>query len=115
MLNPTTYSTILCAALASGLSAQDLSISSSASTELSKTSRDARYGGTFIEGDQARVLYVASTNKDGVQMEEYTLSLGAGTGAVQERSMSAGDAEKQLPWYMPQARVEALSDGSGSG
>ncbi|MBK6371626.1 MAG: hypothetical protein IPF64_17920 [Flavobacteriales bacterium] len=113
MMKPTVCSTICCVVLATGLSAQDLAISSSASTELTKTSRDARYGGTFIQGDQARVLYVSSTKADGVQVEEYALSIGAGTAAVQDQFIGAGEAEKQLPWFMPQSKVEALSDGSG--
>ncbi|MBZ0206627.1 MAG: hypothetical protein K8H89_09900 [Flavobacteriales bacterium] len=113
MKNPAVLPTICCVVLATGLSAQDLSISSSASTELTKTSRDARYGGTFVQGDQARVLYVSSTKEDGVQAEEYALSIGAGTAAVEDKFIGAGDAGKQLPWYMPQSRVEALSDGSG--
>ncbi len=85
MMKPTVCSTICCVVLATGLSAQDLAISSSASTELTKTSRDARYGGTFIQGDQARVLFVSSTKADGVQVEEYALSIGAGTAAVQDQ------------------------------
>ncbi|MCB0792971.1 MAG: hypothetical protein H6595_02030 [Flavobacteriales bacterium] len=112
-MRPTTLTTILGMALAPGLSAQDLMISSTASTELTKAAREGRYGGTFIQGDKATVLYVSSTKAEGAQVEEYVLDLGGAAASVGERFIDAGTAENQLPWFMPRSRVEKISEGNG--
>lgn len=93
--------------------AQDLSISKTTSTELTKASKEGRYGGTFINGDEARVLFVSSTKEDGAQVEEYKMNIGGGEASVQDKFIDASTAKEQLPWFMPQSKVENLSDAGG--
>jgi len=92
---------------------QELKISERASSELTKTARDGRYGGTLINGDQAIVLYASSTKDDGAQVEEYNLNLSVGSAKVEEKFISSDDAAETLPWFMPKSRVENLATSRG--
>jgi len=99
--------------LFSAISAQDLKISKSSSVELTKASRSGRYGGTLISGDKMKVIYVSSTKKEGAQVEEYDLDVSAGSSNVQDKFISAADAKKQMPWFMPKSEVDNLSGSKG--
>ncbi|MCB0795878.1 MAG: hypothetical protein KDB88_14180 [Flavobacteriales bacterium] len=114
MRTPTLILSLFALFPAATLVAQELTISKSTSVELSKNAREARYGGTFINGDKATVLYVSSTKDDGAQVEEYVLDIGGGGEAqIGENFIGAGDAEKQLPWFMPRSRVDKVTEGNG--
>ncbi len=103
----------LCSAISISTFAQDLSITSTNSIELTKTSRNGRYGGTFIMGDEVKVLYVSGTNDDGAQIEQYDLKLSGGDASVAEKFISSDEAEKSFPWYMPQSKVDNLTSTNG--
>ncbi len=93
--------------------AQDLKISKRASVELSKSSRSGRYGGTFIVGDEIKVIYVSSTKAEGTQVEEYNLSLANGESSVEDKFIDKDQASKDFPWYMPKNEVEKISSSNG--
>lgn len=99
--------------LANTLIAQDMGISKQSSTELTKTAREGRYGGTLINGDQAKVIYVYSTKDEGAQVEEYNLDIGGGEAKIEDKFINAEEAQNQLPWFMPKSRVENLATSKG--
>ena len=95
------------------LQAQDLKIAKDVAIDLTKLSRNGRYGGTLINGDKAKVLYVSSTKTEGVQLEEYDVNLAGGSAKVKDKFVNANDATETMPWYMPKSRVEKLADSKG--
>lgn len=99
--------------ISTGSFAQELKISRSASVELTKASKDGRYGGTFIEGDLAKVIYVSSTKDEGAQIEQYDLDLSGGSSNVEEKFVSADEANKTMPWFMPKSQVEKKVNSDG--
>lgn len=95
------------------LSAQDLEISRDVSMELTKTSRSGRYGGTLINGEEAKVIYVSSTKDEGAQIEEYSLKLTGGSSNVEDKFVGSDEASESLPWFMPKSRVENMTNANG--
>ncbi len=105
---------LLCNAFTvAGLDAQGLKVVSDVTAELTKTSRSGIYGGTFILGNHAKVIYVSSTNDEGAQVEEYDFSLNGGGPVIEDRFISSDSAFKTLPWYMPKSQVEKIADTNG--
>jgi len=93
--------------------AQDLKISKRASVELTKNSRSGSYGGTFIVGDDIKVIYVMSTKSEGAQVEQYDLSLAGEASSVEDKFIDKEQASKDFPWYMPKSEVEKISSSDG--
>ncbi|MCB9170898.1 MAG: hypothetical protein H6594_11160 [Flavobacteriales bacterium] len=102
-----------CLLLATIGHAQELTIAHDGAAELSKEARSARYGGTFVDGDQVKVVYVTSTGNDGVGVEEYAFNAALEPGNIAERNVDATAAEKEFVWYIPQEKAEHMIGSDG--
>lgn len=88
--------------------AQELKINQIEEVELSKASKNGRYAGTYFDDDIFTVLYLTSTKKEGVQLDQYQFNSSLIYSDMKDVFVDDAQASKDFGWYMPKRKVEKV-------
>ncbi len=88
--------------------AQELKINQIEETELSKSSKSGRYAGTFTNGNNFKVLYLTSTKKEGIQIDQYDFDTSLKFSAMEGVFVNDSDASKEFVWYIPKEKINTI-------
>lgn len=112
MKNLTNLLVLAFTAIIINVEAQELKIDQLEEAELSKTSRKGRYAGTYFEDNTLKVLYLTSTKKEGVQLDQYQFDASLKYGDMRDVFVDDAMASRDFEWYMPKSKVEIVSPSS---
>lgn len=107
------FSLVLILAVLFQVQSQELKISSETVTDLEKAViKEGSYAGTYLHGDQASILYLLNSKKEGVKVFKYSFDSDIQLENAGEVFIPAEEAIKDFDWYLPQSEVEKVATGS---